>query len=99
LEFHPAGFRRSHTTVTPASASTVARSALSDAQWGAHILIAIQPDGSFSVTRQASFVGIGAVTGLTDADEQKLGECGQTHPIRSCACGIARTGLGFSKGQ
>ena len=34
-----------------------------------------EPDGTFSVTRQASFVGIGAVTGLTDADEQKLADC------------------------
>jgi hypothetical protein len=33
-------------------------------------------DGFFSVIRQASFVGIGAVTGLTDADEEKLAECG-----------------------
>ncbi len=34
-----------------------------------------EPDGSFAETRAASFVGIGAVTGLSEEDEQKLANC------------------------
>ena len=34
-----------------------------------------EPDGSFTETRTATFVGVGAVTGLTEEDQQKLASC------------------------